>query len=137
MAGGVNVRHLAKGEIEPLKIDVVDVFRWETVPFGRQLPFGAMWYNLPPNSASPQDCHSETELSIVIHGTASVEASGQINDVPTGEAFLLAPGEAHIIHNRSADQPLTVFSAYWMPAADSAVPAPARETAADIAQPTS
>jgi mannose-6-phosphate isomerase-like protein (cupin superfamily) len=50
----------------------------------------------------------------VITGTASVETGGDVTDVAAGSAFLLDTGEAHIIHNRSAE-PLSVFSTYWMP----------------------
>ena len=96
---------------------VVDVARWEQFSLGQALPFGAMWYTVPPGTSSPQDCHPESELSIVLRGTASVETGGELTDVTAGSAFLLDSGEAHIIHNKSADQPLLVFSSYWMPQA--------------------
>ena len=70
----------------------------------------------PAGSSSPaQDKHPELELSLVLSGTATVEAGGVITDVPAGDSFLLGSEEAHIIHNRSEDTPLVVFSAYWMP----------------------
>jgi len=54
-------------------------------------------------------------LKLVVSGTATVEVKGKIADVPAGSAFLLDSREAHIVHNRSRDIPLMVFSAYWMP----------------------
>jgi mannose-6-phosphate isomerase-like protein (cupin superfamily) len=119
------VRHLVKEATEPYAVGIVDVFPWDKFSLGQQLPFGAQWYALPPGSTSGQDCHPEVELSIVVTGTASVEASGEITDVAAGGAFLLDSEEAHIIHNRAADQPLMVFTTFWMPlggSTDSAAP---------------
>jgi mannose-6-phosphate isomerase-like protein (cupin superfamily) len=79
------------------------------------MPFGAMWYTVPPGSASVLDCHPELELSIVVTGTAHVEIGGQITEVTTGNAFLLDSEEAHVIHNRASEETVTIFSAYWMP----------------------
>jgi mannose-6-phosphate isomerase-like protein (cupin superfamily) len=109
------VRHLVKEATESFSVGVVDVFPWSKFSLPQQLPFGAQWYSLPPSSTSARDCHPEVELSVVISGTASVEASGEITDVAAGESFLLGSEEAHFIHNRSADQPLMVFTTYWMP----------------------
>jgi mannose-6-phosphate isomerase-like protein (cupin superfamily) len=103
-------------------VGVVDVRRWEPFGLGDRLPFFAMWYTVPPGESSPRDCHPEVELSIVVQGTAFVDISGEITEVPTGGGFLLGSEEAHVVHNRSADTPLIVFSAYWWPdAADAAV----------------
>jgi quercetin dioxygenase-like cupin family protein len=93
----------------------VDVSRWEQYSLGDALPFGAMWYSVPAGATSPRDCHPELELSVVLHGKASVEASGEITDVSAGSAFLLESGEAHIIHNRSGLNPVLIFTMYWMP----------------------
>jgi hypothetical protein len=38
-----------------------------------------------------------------------------VHEVTTGNAFLLGSTEAHVVQNRSTDELLTVFSAYWMP----------------------
>lgn len=110
------MRHLVKENTEPFAVGIVDVFPWDKFSLGHRLPFGAQWYTLPPDSTSKQDCHPEVELSIVVHGTASVEASGQITDVTAGEVFLLDSEEAHVIHNRSGNAPLMVFTTFWMPA---------------------
>lgn len=110
------MRHFASGTAETYLVGPVDVARWEQYSLGDTMPFQAMWYTVPPSSSGPRDCHPELELSIVVNGTASIESdSGEITDVPRGEAFLLGSEEAHVIHNRSADEPLVVFSAYWMP----------------------
>src|SRR5918994_2131629 len=74
-----------------------------------------MWYSVPPGSSSPTDCHPELELSVVVDGTASVEVGGQVTDVGQGDCFLLDSSEPHVIHNRSADAPLRVFTTFWMP----------------------
>lgn len=79
------------------------------------MPFQAMWYTVPPRSSSPQDRHPERELSVVISGTAHVETGATVTEVAAGECFLLESEEAHVIHNRSADQPLFIFTTYWMP----------------------
>ncbi|HEY0639712.1 MAG TPA: cupin domain-containing protein [Pseudonocardiaceae bacterium] len=100
----------------------MDVARWEQYSLGGALPFQAMWYTVAPNSFSGRDQHPERELSVVISGTASIEtvADGRITDIPAGDCFLFESREAHVIHNRT-DEPLVVFSAYWMPqAADAA-----------------
>lgn len=97
------------------QIGSVDVARWEQYGLGSTMPFGAMWYSVMAGQSSPRDCHPEYELSIVLNGTASVETGGVITDVPAGSAFLLDSEEAHVIHNRQ-DTPVTIFSAYWMPA---------------------
>lgn len=91
------------------------VVRWEQYGLERDLPFQAMWYSVPPGSESPVDQHPELELSVVVAGTAHVTVGGEEYEVPQGNAFLLGTTEAHVVRNRSADVPLTVFSAYWMP----------------------
>ncbi|MEA2189528.1 MAG: hypothetical protein QOD83_3887 [Solirubrobacteraceae bacterium] len=96
----------------------VDVARWEQYGLGDRMPFNAMWYVVPPGSSSPVDCHPELELSIVISGCAVVRAGEDSAEVRQGGAFLLESDEDHRIRNPSTDQPLVVFSAYWMPAMD-------------------
>jgi quercetin dioxygenase-like cupin family protein len=96
----------------------VEVARFEQFGTGELMPFGAMWYVVPPGSSSPVDNHPELELSLVVSGTALVQAGGEAVEVRQGSAFLLDPDEDHMVRNLSADEPLTVFSAYWMPAGD-------------------
>lgn len=96
-------------------VGVVDVARWEQYGLGASLPFQAMWYTVPPGSSSPRDCHPEVELSLVMTGRAVVETAAGSTEVRPGSAFLLDSREAHVVHNRSTDTPLLVFSAYWMP----------------------
>jgi uncharacterized cupin superfamily protein len=91
------------------------VTRWEQFPATERLPFGAMWYSVAPGSSSPVDKHPDIELSLVLSGDAEVETGGVITRVPQGSAFLLDSEEAHVIHNRSTEAPLQIFSAYWMP----------------------
>jgi mannose-6-phosphate isomerase-like protein (cupin superfamily) len=109
------MRHFAGDSAESYAVGVVDVVRWEQFGLGSTLPFQAMWYSVPPESSSPTDCHPEVELSVVLAGTASVEAGGRVTDVPQGDCFLLDSAEPHVIHNRSADLPLRVFTTFWMP----------------------
>jgi quercetin dioxygenase-like cupin family protein len=109
------MRHFDSDSAESAPVGDVDVARWDQYGLGATLPFEAMWYTVPPGSSPPADQHPELELSVVISGTASVETEGKITDVAAGSSFLLDSEEAHIIHNRSADMPLVVFSAYWMP----------------------
>jgi quercetin dioxygenase-like cupin family protein len=96
----------------------VEVARFEQFGMSELMPFGAMWYVVPPGSSSPVDNHPELELSLVVSGTALVRAGGDAVEVRQGSAFLLEPGEDHMVRNLSADEPLTVFSAYWMPVED-------------------
>jgi len=93
----------------------LEITRWEQFQATRELPFGAMWYSVAPGQSSPLDQHPETELSIVLRGDAEVEVGGVTTFVPQGSAFLLDSEEAHVIHNRSATDPLDILSAYWMP----------------------
>ncbi len=92
------------------------VTRWAQFELEDQLPFQAMWYAVPPSGSTHQDRHPEAELSLVVTGTAAVEALGGVVEVRQGEAFLLPAGEPHVVHNRSDDAELVVFSAYWLPA---------------------
>jgi mannose-6-phosphate isomerase-like protein (cupin superfamily) len=114
------MRHFVRGVTESHFVGPVDVARWEQYSLGNALPFQAMWYSMGPGITSPQDCHPEVELSIVLNGTASVEVGGEITEVTAGSAFLLGSEEPHVIHNRSAGEELLVFSAYWMPGPDGA-----------------
>src|SRR5215468_9122699 len=109
------MRTFDKGAADTYLVDRITVARWEQYSLGGSLPFQAMWYTVPPDSSSPRDRHPEVELSLVVSGSAVVEAGGAVTEVPHGSAFLLDSQEAHVVHNRSTDQPLVVFSAYWMP----------------------
>jgi mannose-6-phosphate isomerase-like protein (cupin superfamily) len=115
------------------EVGPIQVARWEQqYQFGTMLPFGAMWYTVPPGASSVRDCHPEPELSIVVAGTGFVEVASGITEVSVGSAFLLDSEEAHVVHNRAEDSPLTIFSAYWMPLDEAAAPAeqaPVRESA--------
>ncbi len=93
----------------------IEVARWEQYQLGDRLPFDAMWYTVPPGASSERDCHPEPEFSIVVAGSGFVETAGRLTEVATGTAFLLGSEEAHVIHNRATEVPLTIFSAYWMP----------------------
>lgn len=98
------------------QVGPITVARWEQYRIGEDvMPFGAMWYTVPPGSSSVRDCHPELELSIVLTGTAHVEVGDTTTEVGAGNAFLLDSEEAHIVHNRTADQPVLIFSGYWMP----------------------
>jgi mannose-6-phosphate isomerase-like protein (cupin superfamily) len=110
------MRKFDSTESESAPVGVVDVARWEQYGLGATLPFQAMWYTVPPGSSSPRDCHPEVELSLVVTGRAVVETAAGSTEVEQGSAFLLDSREAHVVHNRSAETPLLVFSAYWMPA---------------------
>ena len=111
------MRHFVSATADSYAVGVVDVARWEQYGLDGTLPFQAMWYSVPPRSSSPQDRHPEVELSVVVSGTASVETGGEVTDVAQGSCFLLDSEEAHVIHNRSSDEPLRVFTTYWMPLA--------------------
>jgi quercetin dioxygenase-like cupin family protein len=119
---------LASGE--SLLVNDLRVVRWEQDELGRQMPFQAMWYSVPPGSESPIDQHPELELSVVVAGTAYVLVGDAVHEIPHGNAFLLSSTEAHVVQNRSADELLTVFSAYWMPEAAADGPADAVVTGA-------
>jgi mannose-6-phosphate isomerase-like protein (cupin superfamily) len=123
------MRHLASGSADSYAVGSVDVARWEQFGLDGTLPFQAMWYSVPPDSCSPRDRHPEIELSVVVAGTAHVEIGGELTAVAQGDCFLLDSQEAHVIHNRSADAPLRVFTTYWMPldgsGGDGSAPEPA------------
>ncbi len=92
---------------------VVDVARWEQFTPAADIPFGAMWYSVPPRHSSPRDRHPEAELSLVLTGTACIETPDGVVAVRAGSAFLLDADEPHTVHN-PGDEPLVVFSAYWL-----------------------
>jgi len=89
--------------------------RWTQYADLGELPFGAMWCVVPPGSHSEEDCHPERELQVVVNGSAVVDSAGTKLDAPLGAAILLDSYERHVVHNRSADQPLVLLSIYWMP----------------------
>jgi quercetin dioxygenase-like cupin family protein len=110
---------------ESVLVNDLRVVRWEQYELGGQMPFQAMWYSVPKGSESPIDQHPEHELSVVVAGTAHVLVGDAVHEIPHGSAFLLSSAEAHAVQNRSADELLTVFSAYWMPEAAADRPADA------------
>lgn len=120
------MRHFASDSAESYAVGVVDVAHWEQFGLGDTLPFQAMWYSVPPGSSGPTDQHPEVELSVVVSGTASVESGGRVTDIAQGSCFLLDGDEAHVIHNRSADTPLRVFTTFWMPRGAAAADGEAR-----------
>jgi quercetin dioxygenase-like cupin family protein len=134
------MRHFVSGVADTVPVGVVDVARWDQYSLGGTMPFGAMWYTIPPGGSGTQDCHPDLELSLVLQGTATVEEhDGNLTQVRPGEAFLLGPNEKHIISNRT-EEPLLVFSAYWMPvdgSGDQATPADAAPAAEGPAAPAS
>jgi quercetin dioxygenase-like cupin family protein len=118
IAPRVGVRVLDRARARTQHVAGLQVTRWAQFELDEQLPFQAMWYAVPPSASTYQDCHPEAELSLVVTGTATVEALDGVVEVHAGEAFLLPAGEPHVVHNRSADADLVVFSAYWLPAGD-------------------
>jgi quercetin dioxygenase-like cupin family protein len=120
----MDVRHIRSESAETYAVGTVDVARWEQYGLQQILPFQAMWYTVPPGDSSPRDCHPEIELSIVITGTASVETGGEVTEAPAGSAFLLDSNEAHVIHNRG-DEPLLIYTHFWMPGSAAAIDAAA------------
>src|SRR3982074_3022513 len=60
----------------------IEVVRWEQYGLGDSLPFGGMWYTVPPGSISPPDCHPDIEISFVISGSAAVETTGPLVGAP-------------------------------------------------------
>jgi mannose-6-phosphate isomerase-like protein (cupin superfamily) len=100
------------------RVGDIEVARWEQYALGQSVPFGNMWYTVPPGASGPADCHPERELSLVVSGSALVEAGGRRDEVKEGSAFLLESMETHVVRNLSADRPLVIFSSYWMPDED-------------------
>jgi quercetin dioxygenase-like cupin family protein len=100
------------------RVGDVEVARWEQYALGESVPFASMWYTVPPGACGPADCHPERELSVVVSGSALVEAGGRRDEVQEGSAFLLESMETHVVRNLSADRLLLVFSSYWMPDGD-------------------
>ncbi len=110
----------------------LDIARWEQYGLQATMPFGAMWYTVPAGQSSLRDCHPELELSIVIEGTALVESNSRTVEVPRGAAILFDSEEAHVVHNRDQDAPLTIFSAYWMPLAANGSDEPAAPASTEV-----
>ncbi|MEO6702549.1 MAG: cupin domain-containing protein [Jatrophihabitantaceae bacterium] len=118
------MRTFDSGKSDFKDVGPIQVARWEQqYQFGTELPFGAMWYTVPPGASSVRDCHPEPELSIVVAGAGVVQVASGNTEVSVGSAFLLDSEEAHVVHNHSTDTPLTIFSAYWMPLDSASTPA--------------
>jgi mannose-6-phosphate isomerase-like protein (cupin superfamily) len=121
IAAPAGVRILDRTRARTQHVAGLRVTRWAQFDLEERLPFQAMWYAVPPSGSTYQDCHPEAELSLVVSGTATVEALGGVVEVRQGEAFLLPAGEPHVVHNLSEDIDLVVFSAYWLPAGSAEV----------------
>jgi mannose-6-phosphate isomerase-like protein (cupin superfamily) len=105
----------------------IQIGRWTQYQDLSRLPFDAMWCVIPPGGTSNEDCHPEVEFAVVVKGHAVYESGGREVDAPAGSVILLDSEERHVIHNRSADDPLTILSIYWLPGQQ---PAGATEPAA-------
>lgn len=93
----------------------LDIARWSQFPAAAAFPFGAMWYVVPPSSASRRDCHPEAEVAVVVRGDGEFEAGGRRLPATPGAAVVFPSEEPHVIHNTSATEPLVVLSVYWLP----------------------
>ena len=115
----------------------VRVGRWAQYPANKLLPFDAMWCRVPAGGRTERDCHPEIELAVVVNGSAAFESpaaadaatgatadddgtgadsgTGAMTDAPQGTAVLLHGNEPHVVHNKSADEPLILLSIYWLP----------------------
>lgn len=93
----------------------IRVGRWERYPGLTALPFGAMWCVVDPGASSQPDRHPEVEMAVVVGGTARYAGDGGTVEAEAGSVVLLDPGEGHVIHNVSAQEPLTILSLYWLP----------------------
>ncbi|MFC5827959.1 cupin domain-containing protein [Nonomuraea insulae] len=93
----------------------IEIGRWTEYGGTDFMPFGAMWCVIPPNSSSQADQHPEIELAVVVEGDADFDVAGAREHAPAGSAILLGSQERHVIHNRSAGDPLVLLSMYWMP----------------------
>ena len=96
----------------------IKIGRWSQYRDLGALPFDAMWCVIPPGGKSSEDLHPEVEFAVVTKGTAIYESAGRKLEIPTGGVVLVDPDQPHVIHNLSADEPLTILSIYWMPASD-------------------
>ena len=96
----------------------IKIGRWSQYNDLGALPFDAMWCVIPPGGKSSEDLHPEVEFAIVTRGTAVYESDGSKLEIPTGGVVLVDPEQPHVIHNLSADEPLTILSIYWLPAGD-------------------
>lgn len=106
--------------------------RWAQYEGIGDMPFGAMWCVVPPGGRSNTDRHPERELVVVVQGGVDVQASGRTESAVAGGAVLLDGEEAHVLVNRSAEDPLVVLSLYWLaPGTDGAVTPSAVAEAAD------
>lgn len=101
----------------------IQIGRWAQYAIDEQLPFDAMWCVIPPGGSSERDCHDEVELAVVVDGTADFERPAGAGReagrtaAPQGTAMFLRSREPHIVHNRSATEPLVLLSVYWLPQA--------------------
>lgn len=95
----------------------LDIARWSQFAAAGHLPFEAMWFVVPPRSASLPDEHPEAELAVVVQGSGDFETADRRVPATAGTAVLFGPGERHTVHNPSAE-PLLVLSAYWIPDED-------------------
>ncbi|GAB2721495.1 cupin domain-containing protein [Kitasatospora kifunensis] len=91
----------------------IGIGRWDRYPGTGNLPFDAMWCQVPADSQSTPDSHPEVELAIVLGGEATFTVDGVDTAAPVGTAMLLSPGERHVITANGG--PVSILSIYWLP----------------------
>jgi len=91
----------------------IRIGRWSQYLGLGDMPFSAMWCEVPAHGESAIDSHPEVELAVVVSGDATFSVNGHEIAAPRGSAMLLHPHESHVI--RAQETPVRVLSLYWLP----------------------
>ena len=91
----------------------INIGRWSRYSGLGEMPFGAMWCEVPAHGQSSVDSHPEVELAVVVTGDATFTVGEREVAAPPGSAMLLDPHESHVI--RARDMPVRILSLYWLP----------------------
>jgi mannose-6-phosphate isomerase-like protein (cupin superfamily) len=107
------VRKLTVDEAELTAEYGIRIGRWSQYAELGDLPFDAMWCEVPARGHSATDRHPEIELAVVVSGDATFTVDDREVAAPRGTAMLLHPNESHVI--QAHDEPVRILSLYWLP----------------------
>lgn len=63
------------------------------------------WATLPPGRAFRRHYHEDMhEVFVMISGAAELEVNSSCRVVSSGDAFIIEPGERHLMRNRGAQE---------------------------------
>lgn len=73
---------------------------------------GVSWVRIPPGGRSDPHQHDETEMFVVVRGTATMVIDGVRHTVRPGTVAVMEPFETHVVEN-DGDEDVVLADMYW------------------------